>query len=186
MDARCLTIAQMEKGFYVKKLEDNTIKTLWVHEKGYSKKAHPSDLAAVEWLIERGCPLKEDVSAEVKAEAEMIRKGWLSLYGAPAPLSAEPAPEHGEAEVVVEAQPDDEHSDGEHYEPVVAPPVQQALDEAPQEPSGAPEVINLTHETTPEALTDTVRELERLIGHDAFVRLIEENAGSSPQSSAQS
>jgi len=184
MDARCLKIAQMEKGFYLKKHEDNTIKTLWVHEKGFSKKVHSSDLAAVEWLIQRGCPIKETASAEEKAEADMIRRDWLSVYGAP--LSVEPALTDGEAQVEVVAEPDDEHSDGEHYEPVVEPPVQQALDEGHQEPSGAPVVINLTHETTPEALTDTVRELERLIGHDAFVRLIEGTAGSSPQSSAQS
>jgi hypothetical protein len=158
MDVRCMKLAQKPKGFYISAVQGGGLRTLWVHSNGYSKKTHPSEYDAMEWLVQRGCPLKSDATEMEKLEAKIIRDAWLSAYGGEEAVEGKDTPALAEGEQL----PQSEDSAEEEYEPVGTQPAPEAPPLVPESPSDAPVEISPTSQTAPLELSEPVLELEKL------------------------
>jgi hypothetical protein len=156
MDLRCLKLAQKPKGYYIAPVPGVGIRTLWVHSNGYAKQTHPSEYDALEWLVQRGCPLKPDASDAEKAEAKLIRDAWLESNGdGEVHTGEEVVQEQGKDISGQEPPPADEE-----YESVVLLPEPEVLPQEHQQPSDAPGEISLTSLTVPLEQCEHAQELE--------------------------
>jgi hypothetical protein len=114
----------------------------------------------MEWLIQRGCPLKLDATDDEKAEAKKIRDAWLQFNGGGA-LAEEAAqdthkPDQGEGE----SPPVPQDCAEEEYEYVGTLPDSEAPRQELPSPSDAPEEISLTSLKAPLEQSEPVQGLE--------------------------
>jgi len=127
----------MPKGFYVKMLPDNYIGTLWVHSQGYSKKVHTSELAAIEWLVQRGCEVVPEASDLCKEKCRLIRESWLQATHAVGCEELVPQEEKDIDKCLVSQSGDCSGCDAMGYEIVVPTPSPPGLEGRPVSPSYA-------------------------------------------------
>jgi hypothetical protein len=162
---------KMSPGYYVRCLENGEIRTLWVMRRwgegkvnGYVKKTHPDEYSAVEWLVKHGARLKKDAPPEAVAEAEAIREKYKEVAKSEAESALKLAEQTFTAEQGTQDPPElrkdkcyqfalleeaEQEESPEAYEPVGAPPADEAPAESPPVPVDAPEATSPTLPTEP-------------------------------------
>ena len=181
-----MSLARQPKGFYIREEEeDGGFRTLWIHDNGYSKKFHRDEYEAVKWLVERGCPMKEGVPDDVKADAKAIRDAWLIYAGhvqavAPSDKDTSPPAELQESGALLT------QSDFSGYVAVVAEPEIPVVPETPQQPSCAPQGTSQTSEKVPEEQHTPALEFEIQCGVASSSPHLEHTEGCSSATMGQS
>ena len=158
---------KMGPGYYVRRLPSGEFRCLWVMNNwgsgkvnGYVKATLPCEYTALEWLVQRGCPLRGDLPEDVLAEAEAIRERYKEVAESDkraaeiiyaesvncAPTRAEDKDTCSQFALVQEGALDEEY---EAYEPVGSLPADAVPADLLSSPADAPEAISRTPPTEP-------------------------------------